>query len=313
MEKNMQRRALVSLATVVSVFVFSQPSIAQTRDRGLALACEAERSLYYQLADSADLQLAAGNWSAGERLIRQALSLEPANPGNTMLFSNLGVAQMQQGNYKEAVRSLDIALIRAPRSSTMLSNRAKAYLGLGMTEEALRDIDAVLAIDSVSEWALQTRALMRLSNGAERTEDNKEESPEWASDFATLRRHYPTNSWGWFGGGCEAEGEEDYETAERFWVKTIELEGEKKSEAEREVESEAAFRLAMLRLRRGELQQAGSLLREQLRRHPKDGKLLAALGWYHRASLLREESEADLRLAREYGAPQSLIEWIRSR
>ncbi|MDE6512147.1 MAG: hypothetical protein K2L00_08685, partial [Muribaculaceae bacterium] len=47
---------------------------------------------YLELADSARYHIGKEQWSEAARCTRDALRLEPANPSNPMLFSNLGLA-----------------------------------------------------------------------------------------------------------------------------------------------------------------------------------------------------------------------------
>ena len=54
--------------------------------------------------------------SLAEKYIEQALKMEPANPHNALLFSNLGTIQRRQHRYEQALDSYTLALNIAPRA-----------------------------------------------------------------------------------------------------------------------------------------------------------------------------------------------------
>ena len=68
-----------------------------------------------------------------ETYIRRALKLEPANPHNALLFSNLGTIQRRQRKYEKALESYNFALNIAPRAVPILLNRATIYMERGAT------------------------------------------------------------------------------------------------------------------------------------------------------------------------------------
>lgn len=261
----------------------------------LLTAMPASAQRYIELVDSASLAFRKERWGQAERCLKEALRLEPANPGNTLLFSNLGVAQMEQGRPEEAVGSFTLALVRAPKSTTILRHRTRALLALGRTDEALEDLNAILQTDSVSEWALQTRGLLRLSGVGEPGQGHR--------DFRLLKEHWPQNPWGWFGLGCLAQGE-DLAQATRWLRKAHELSHD----------PEISFRLAMALLELSAqpdgseaLKEAGGLLRESLKENPGNPSLYVAMAIYHRRNYQNEEAQACLKLAEKHGASRQLL------
>ena len=65
--------------------------------------------------------------------------MEPANPHNALLFSNLGTIQRRQHRYEQALDSYTLALNIAPRAIPALMNRAALYLELGKDDLARID------------------------------------------------------------------------------------------------------------------------------------------------------------------------------
>lgn len=93
-----------------------------------------------------------------EDYIRQALKLEPANPHNALLFSNLGTIQRHQQQYEQALESYNFALNIAPRTVLILLNRAAIYMELGRNNLAQADYSLVLDLEKDNEEALLMRA-----------------------------------------------------------------------------------------------------------------------------------------------------------
>lgn len=94
----------------------------------------------------------------GRKYIEQALKMEPANPHNALLFSNLGTIQRWQHRYEQALDSYTLALNIAPRAIPALMNRAALYLELGKDDLARIDYSLVLDIESDNQEALLMRA-----------------------------------------------------------------------------------------------------------------------------------------------------------
>ena len=84
--------------------------------------------------------------------------LEPANPHNALLFSNLGTIQRRQRQYEQALESYNFALNIAPRAVPILLNRAAVYMELGRNNLAQADYSLVLDLEKNNEEALLMRA-----------------------------------------------------------------------------------------------------------------------------------------------------------
>lgn len=113
---------------------------------------------YQELSERAIAYTEQDSLVQAEEYIRQALRLEPANPHNALLFSNLGTIQRQQQNYEKALESYTLALNIAPRAVPVLLNRAALNLELGRNEQARIDYSLVLDIEADNKEALLMRA-----------------------------------------------------------------------------------------------------------------------------------------------------------
>lgn len=113
---------------------------------------------YQELCDRAIACTEQDSLSQAEETIRQALKLEPANPHNALLFSNLGTIQRRQHQYEQALESYNFALNIAPRTVPILLNRAAIYLELGRNNLAQADYSLALDMEKDNQEALLMRA-----------------------------------------------------------------------------------------------------------------------------------------------------------
>ena len=99
---------------------------------------------------------------AAEESLKAAMRLEPANPNNFALLTNLGTIQRRQGKLEEAMISYSAALSGHPQNQGILESRASLYAEMGDTEMALNDYSTLLALDPTNEEALYNRGLIYL-------------------------------------------------------------------------------------------------------------------------------------------------------
>ena len=123
-----------------------------------AAAVPAFAQTYEELSERAVAATEQDSLAQAEEYIRKALKLEPANPHNALLFSNLGTIQRRQRDYEKALESYTFALNIAPRTVPILLNRAALYLELGKDELARVDYSLVLDMETGNQEALLMRA-----------------------------------------------------------------------------------------------------------------------------------------------------------
>ena len=101
------------------------------------------------------------DWTGAEKALIGALRVQPANPQNALLLSNLGTIQRKMGKNDEALKSYTNALMITPRSVTLLMNRAALFSEMEKFDDALKDYNQVLMLDDKEEDALYWRKMTR--------------------------------------------------------------------------------------------------------------------------------------------------------
>jgi tetratricopeptide (TPR) repeat protein len=126
----------------------------------LCLCMTAYAQTYEELIAKSYDYLERDNLPAAEASLREAMRLEPGNPNNFALLTNLGTIQRRQNKTQEAIVSYTAALSRQPKNTMILENRASLYLETGETEKALNDYNLLLLEDPDNEEALYSRGLI---------------------------------------------------------------------------------------------------------------------------------------------------------
>ena len=222
------------------------------------------------------------------------MRLEPGNVGNVMLFSNLGLAAGMEGKIGEAMECFEIALSRAPQSIPVLTSKAKIQLKASDTEGAKETLGEILALDSVAEWPLQTRGLLRMREGDYRGA---------FADFMTLSKNFKENSWGPGGLAKCMELQGHLSEAAGYYADAI---GRTSPDDEDRVEFELGLIENLGHL--GKLTEGLDKAKEAIAEHPHDGRLYLLRGWLKKQLLLYREADADRKLAADYGVDPQTIE-----
>ena len=119
---------------------------------------------YLDLVEKADKACADGKWIEAASLLQNAIDSEPANPGNVLLLSNLGMVRYNLGFDSLAIESFNRALSIAPSSVTILANRAKVYTAMGHEQEAFDDYGRIMQLDSTYITARYHHGLLALKH-----------------------------------------------------------------------------------------------------------------------------------------------------
>ncbi|MDE5720832.1 MAG: hypothetical protein K2I34_08760 [Paramuribaculum sp.] len=142
--------------------------IAAVAMMAVSAAAQSEADLpgpYLRIVEQADSACVKADWPLAESLFLKAMRMEPANPSNVLLMSNLGMVRFYQGNDSMALSTLDDALRMAPNATVLIANRAKVLSAMGRQSDALADWERVLAIDSLNVDALYFHVLATIGSG----------------------------------------------------------------------------------------------------------------------------------------------------
>ncbi len=120
---------------------------------------------YFNLMDLADKAAKDGVYERADSALTAALRLEPGNPSNYLLMSNLGMIRHYMGRDSLALSTLNMAHDMAPASVTVLSNRARVLTDCGRLKEAYADYGHVLRLDSTLTEPRFYHAVLALRNG----------------------------------------------------------------------------------------------------------------------------------------------------
>lgn len=107
----------------------------------------------------------ANDFPAAEESLKAAMRLEPANPLNFALLTNLGTLQRRQGKFDDALISYSAALAQRPNDEVILLNRAELYSEMGETEKAIFDYNTLITNNPTHEQALYNRGLLYINTG----------------------------------------------------------------------------------------------------------------------------------------------------
>lgn len=285
------RQILIIILTGAAC-AMAQAASAMQNVKGITDTPEYRR--YLQLTDSAQFFIGKEDWSEAARCTREALRLEPANIGNVMLFNNLGLASGMEGKIGEAMECFEIALSRAPKSIPVLTSKAKIQIKASDTAGAIETLNTILSIDSLAEWPMQTRGLLRM-----READYKGAY----DDFSSLAKHFPDNTWGPGGLAKCMEIQGYLAEAAGYYADAI-------KRTQPDDEDRVEFQLGLIENlgHMGKLAEALETAKEAIKEHPHEGRLYLLRGWIKKLLLIYREAESDKKLAIDYGVDSQIVE-----
>ncbi len=125
----------------------------------------AQSDAYFDLVGRADSAIMGNRWNDAELLLVEAMRLEPGQPSNVLLMSNLGIVRLNAGKDSLALDILNEAHRMAPVSVTVLSNRARVLQSMGRDAEAFYDYTLIIELDSMVVYPRFMRGMMALNGG----------------------------------------------------------------------------------------------------------------------------------------------------
>lgn len=237
---------------------------------------------YLDLVEKADKACADGKWIEAASLLQNAIDSEPANPGNVLLLSNLGMVRYNLGFDSLAIESFNRALSIAPSSVTILANRAKVYTAMGHEQEAFDDYGRIMQLDSTYITARYHHGLLALKH---RMFDVAK------TDFDYLTKHYPSSDEAFIAQATIHSSLGEYEQAIPFYTEIL------RTMKEPEYYGARAYCYLMT----GNLQDAADDIAAALELAPDDGELYLYRAALNKMHFRPDDARKDARKAIELG------------
>lgn len=246
---------------------------------------------YFILMGEVDKAIADGNYEEAAARLVDAMAVEPGNPGNVMLLSNLGMVYSYMDKDSLALVALDEASKRAPRMVTVINNRARIYLKLKRDDEALREFSHALEIDSVNLDARYYRGFMSLYKGNLTGAE---------ADFDVLKRKVPNSYITAVALSSLYSMTGRDRQAVPYFEKLIEL----------DPNPEYYAGLAGCYLALENLSEASAVINEGLKRYSRDPELYYYCARLNHDRFRLDDARADAKKAIEYGASPAKVNAI---
>lgn len=244
---------------------------------------------YFVLSGEADKAIADGDYATAIIRIKDAMAIDPSNPSNVLLLSNLGVMYDALGQDSLSLDAYNKALAIAPSMTTVTGNRARLYLKMGRESDAYEDFSRVILRDSVNAEARYYRGMLALYSGA---------TDVAGDDFRVLASQQPDSHLTRIAMSMYLTRTGDYAGAAEHYEKLVE-----------EEPSEEFFgSLAYCYLQTGNLSEASRVIASGIEKYPDDGALYYFRAWLNRDSYLMKEAKADADMARKLGVSPALVD-----
>lgn len=124
-----------------------------------------ENPLYMRYVQKGEESIEKNNYSDAIAWFEEAMSLEPSNPQNVMLLSNVGMLHFYQGEDSLALHKLSEARAIAPASVVILNNRTRVLTAMNRIDDALADYAIIERLDSTYTPAIYDRATLLMRKG----------------------------------------------------------------------------------------------------------------------------------------------------
>lgn len=141
-----------------------------------------EERPYFLLIDQSEKAVAEHDYAAAALRLVEAMGIEPDNPLNVALLTNLGLIYYYDDQDSMALVTLNHAVERAPKLIGAREARARVLIGMNRDKEAYKDYSAIIDIDSINTDARFYRGMMALYGGDLATA---------TADFDVLQRVVP--------------------------------------------------------------------------------------------------------------------------
>lgn len=238
---------------------------------------------YFILTAEADSAIADGDYDRAAARLIDAMAVEPDNPGNLLLKTNLGIVYSALDRDSLAAATLSDVIDRAPSMTVALVARGRISLKSGSDSLALADFSRAIDVDSLCTDARYFRGMMALYGGNRQMAENDltvvgSRQPDRPRTLAALGALYSMTG-------------RDREAVKYF---------ERLLETEPAAEFYAALAGCYLALE--ELSDASRTIAEGLKLYPRDPELYYYRAWLNRERFRLDDAHSDAAEAIRYGA-----------
>lgn len=275
-------KIMVQLQSVIMAAVMALCAMA---------VCAQGSAQYFDLMGMADKAAKDGAYERADSALTAALRLEPGNPSNYLLMSNLGMIRHYMGKDSVALSTLNMAHDMAPASVTVLQNRARVLTDCGRLKEAFSDYDRVLRLDSTLTEPRFYHAMLALRAGDMTTAQ---------ADVDRLEKTAPDDRYTHIAGAALYSDLGDDRGAIACYTRLINVDPQPDYYAMR----------AELYLHTGDLQEASNDIAAAMETLKDDAGLYVLRAALNKARYRPDDAEADGRRAIELGADPRMVKRI---
>ncbi len=242
-----------------------------------------EESSYLKLAGAADEAIAEENWADAEQYMLEAMRLEPTNPSNVMLLSNLAIVRFQMGEDSLALATINDAHEMAPVSVTVLNNRAYIQSVMGHLKEAYDDYTRILELDSTLVEPRIRHTLIALKNGNFAVAEQ---------DFVVLNRLAPTDDGTYIAGALLYSSTNRPAEAISYYTKLL----------QKDPAAEYYSGRAECYIRTQQYNEASADIADGMKMYPNDSEFYLLRAWLNKLRYRYDDAKADGERAIQMGA-----------
>lgn len=266
------------------------PAVAAVASLGIVMADDVPQR-YFDLMGESDAAIAEGRLAHADSCLTEAIAMQPGNPSNVLLMSNLGMVRFGMGSDSLALATLDAAHEMAPRSTVVLRNRARVLTAMGETARASADYELLMRLDSMAVTPRFYHGMIALRNG---------DLAVAADDFRRLRDIAPDTLETHVGLASLSMAAGDYADAERHYTAAM----------RKEVQPEYYAARALCRLMTDRLGEASDDIARGLELDPLDPSLYLYRAMLNKMRYRPDDAEFDGRRAVELGADPQQVESV---
>lgn len=244
---------------------------------------------YFLLIDQSEQALDSGDYAAAGLRLVEAMAVEPDNPLNVALMSNLGMLYFYNEQDSLALVTLNEVCRRSPRLIAGRENRARVLLAMGRDADAYEDYAAVIAIDSINSTARFYHGMIALYAGRLDTA---------ICDFKVLERVVPESSDAYLAMGTLYSMTGNDKEAVSYLRKLV----------DRTPAPEYYAMLAGSLIATESLNEASETLEKALKQFPNDGELYYYRAKLNRCRYMNDEAHQDAAKALKLGVQRKKVE-----